>query len=339
MVGCRTGPKSALNPTSAPDPAPTWCATPAACAETVTVRSLGVGGFVVRYNSTAVLTPPLFTRGGLMRVAFGYELRSSPRDIDRALDSLGEKLGDVGLVLVGHSHYDHLMDLPHIANWYLPRNARIVGSATMKHLLRPAGPAYDSAVVIGERDVGSRHAPGTWIYSRDGRARAMALRSSHPNNVPGIMIAPGKLRRDQDTLPSTAWGWKLGDVFAFVVDFIDPADSTPLFRFVYHDAPPDSSLNGLPPFTGRDAHKVNLFIICGGNFDGEDDYPRAALAAVNPARVVVGHWENFFRRWGDSVAVIPYLKTEKLRHSLDAFDATRWVTPLPGATMKFAFSK
>jgi hypothetical protein len=164
----------------------------------------------------------------------------------------------------------------------------------------------------------------------------MAFASSHPHNFLFFTFAPGRVTEDRTSLPRSAWGWKLGETYAYLIDFIR-SDSTPVFRVFYHDAPfipPATTLEGLD---AKDAHPVNVAIICAGNFDKVRGYPHAALANLHPERVIVGHWDDFFHQWSAEPPVLRLSDTRELAARLESSVPGRWVTPLPGSVLRFVF--
>jgi L-ascorbate metabolism protein UlaG (beta-lactamase superfamily) len=335
LVAC-TGPRTALRPV--PERAVDHlCAEATACTDTISVAYMGVDGFVLRRGASAVMTPPLFTHRGLLPTILGFTFRTDTARVDSALRTLHATLGDVSTVLVGHSHYDHLMDMPYIARKYLSPGARIVGSPSMKHILAGDPGAARRAVAIPADDVGTASRAGRWVYAADGKSRVMAIASSHAHNWLFFTIAPGKVRTDYESLPRSAWGWRMGEVYAFLIDFIR-ADSTPEFRVFFQDAVSKPEFNQLPPLLERDRHAVNLAIVCAGNFEKARDYPSVALENLHPDRVIVGHWDDFFDEWKMDPDVVPMTNTRTLAGRLDAAALGRWMTPLPGAVFRFAFS-
>jgi glyoxylase-like metal-dependent hydrolase (beta-lactamase superfamily II) len=107
---------------------------------------MGVHGFLMvpwRDSTALVMTPPSYTNPTLPWMLFGnWLLGSHPNSarIERRLRDLSaanfNRLAQVRAVLVGHGHYDHLMDLPYLAP-YLP-NATVYGSSTVVNMLAPA---------------------------------------------------------------------------------------------------------------------------------------------------------------------------------------------------------
>jgi hypothetical protein len=99
----------------------------------VQVKYLGAGGVVIKRGDDVLLTAPFFSNPSILRVAFG-EIAPRKDQIDRFLAPPGNGLAGATAVLVGHAHYDHLMDVPYIKQKYMPK-AKIYGSDTMKFTL------------------------------------------------------------------------------------------------------------------------------------------------------------------------------------------------------------
>ncbi|MDT8341976.1 MAG: hypothetical protein RQ751_10730, partial [Longimicrobiales bacterium] len=91
----------------------------------VELQYLGVGGWRVETPHTVLLTGPLLTRPGMFEVGLGAVLTPDTAAILEALAAweVGP-LDRTAAILVGHGHYDHLLDTPWLAARLAPR-ARI----------------------------------------------------------------------------------------------------------------------------------------------------------------------------------------------------------------------
>ena len=107
--------------------------------DVIDVRFLGVAGFLLRRTTLdadgektdAVLTAPLYSNPTIGELAVS-DLASD----QRLIDALLPRVDDVQLILAGHSHYDHLLDVPYIARRWA-RSALICGSDMARDLLLP----------------------------------------------------------------------------------------------------------------------------------------------------------------------------------------------------------
>ena len=259
-------------------------------------------------------------------VAVDHELR-------RLLGTSLEPLADVHTILVGHSHYDHLMDLPFIARRYLPA-ATIYGTLTTKRILmgdewiRAHSSQVDS-LFPADSVVATAWHVGHWIYSPSRRFRFMAVHSSHAPNWWFITMARCHEDHDRTSLPRTAWGWCLGEPVSYIIDLLDESGK-PVFRIFYQDSATQPLDVVLPPFTGADQRAVDVAIVCAGNFKKVPDYPTLLLAALRPRYVILGHWEDFFHDQGDSPSPVRLTDTKELAGRLDRLGPQRWITLVPG---------
>lgn len=299
-----------------------------ACRDSIAVTYLGVSGFVIRHRDGALMTAPSFTHRSLWRTLLPvpFDYRPDTALVDAMLR--GQQLTDVGAILVGHAHYDHLLDVPYVARRWTP-DATIHGSRTMANLL--AGePSLRARTRVVADSAGRASAPGRWIYPRGGGLRFMPLESSHAPNVWPYTFADGRVESPRSSLPRTARGWLKGEVYAWLIDVIAP-DSTPLLRFYYQDAAADSQFVVLPPMAGRDARGVDVAILCVGNYGEVADNPQVLLGALQPRYVILSHWEDFFRSPLDPLRVVPRTDTRELVARLRGAVGNRWMTPEPMA--------
>lgn len=347
-TGCvgLTGPTAALRPVPR-DSTPAWrvCRAADSCSATVRFTYLGVAGFIIRSGDEAVMTAPSFTHPGLIRVATPFSpIHSDTSVVDRELRRiLGGDLGPLAgihSILVGHAHYDHLMDVPYIAERYLP-NATIYGTLTTKRILMGdpyfrAHPSRIDSLAPAESAIATPWRIGRWIYSPSRRMRFMALTSSHAPNWWFITLAPCQTERDRSSLPRTAWGWCRGEPVSFLIDLLD-AGGRPVLRIFYQDAASRPMDVVLPSFTGVDEKAVDIAIVCAGNFKKVPDYPLLLIAALRPKYVIVGHWEDFFHAPGDEPTPVRLTDTKELAARLDLLGPGRWVALVPGgaATVEY----
>lgn len=333
LIGC-SPPRAVLRTATRPAPV-TLCAS--RCGDTLELTYFGVGGFLVRSGAHALLTAPSFTHPDLLTIAFRLPVRSDSALIARRLALVDTALlRTVPALLVGHAHYDHLLDVPVVARRWAP-NATIYGGPTVKHTLA-GDQALDTARVraLADADVGDRFHAGRWVYPVGGRFRFMAVRSDHAPIVGGVRFAQGRYTRDLKRLPRSAVGYRLGEPYAYLIDVIAP-DSTPLLRILYHDAAVGPERAALPPLEGRDRRDVDLFILTAGNFDAVPDYPTAHIAALRPRLTVVAHWENFFRSPERRPRLIPFLRARALARRLDRAAPGGWITPEPMGVLRVAY--
>ena len=230
---------------------------PGACSDSVVITYLGVSGFVIRggpLGDSALMTAPSFTHQRLIAVALPFiPVKPDGPLIDRSL--AGKQLGEVAAILVGHSHYDHLLDVPYVAE-HQARAATIYGSTTTANILAPVAALRSRMQTIAAADVGTAQRAGRWFTVAGGRARFMAVESDHAPNIGPLRYTYANTIDDEprSSLPRTTHGWHKGQVYAYLIDLLD-AGGKPVFRIFYQDAaasPEHAALPRLaPPISAR----------------------------------------------------------------------------------------
>ncbi|SGY92605.1 Putative uncharacterized protein [Moritella viscosa] len=249
------------------------------------IQYLGVGGYLFQYGDDSIMTAPSFTNPGLVNVSLPLPIETDTDLVDKLLPIEAKQ---AEFILVGHAHYDHLMDVPYIMQQHMPTTIA-VGSTTMTNIV--------TAVIADERlfDITDYAAegqqPGKWIYNRHHTIRFMPIKSDHAPHFMGIKVMSGTYQEALTELPSTAYGWKEGQTYAYVIDFLDNQQQ-PIYRIHYQDAASNSP-DGLMPVI-NDTKAVDMAILCVAAFHQVDDYPEAILQQTQPKTIVLGHWEDFF---------------------------------------------
>lgn len=303
----------------------------------VQVKYYGAGGVLLQRGQDTLLFAPFFSNPSMLRVAFGT-IRSLPSEVDRFLAPDAQRLAKVSAMLVGHAHYDHLMDVPYIRSRYIP-GVPVYGSTTVRNILRAAFPDDPGLVAVDEhpQHIGRVDHVGKWWYAgRD--MRFMALASLHSPIALHHRFFEGDYDAPLTTLPTRAAGWKGGTTYAWLVDFLG-ADGQVEFRVHYQDAASNPPF-GLPPkaIQPPDGRRVDLALVCMPGFEEVRDYPETLVTLLRPRFVVLIHWEDFFARLPDdphalrTVALLNAARFLQRLHAVLPKDAQVWMTA-PGAQL------
>jgi hypothetical protein len=315
----------------------------------VTITYLGVAGFLMESRGHVLLTGPSFTNPSLdsvtpTRYRFfrgrAPAIRPNKTLIDRLLPAAADK---ASMILVGHGHYDHLLDVPHVANTRA-RDAEIYGGPTVRHMLMGDSALRANAsrvVAITGSDVGRVDHVGRWFTSRDRAFRVMALEADHARTVNvfrhwGVLFAAGTLDRDLTELPRRAEDWKLGEPYSFLIDVLAADGATPVFRIYYQDAPNTAPL-GFPP-ASLGGRRIDLAILCVATARNVDPpSPDSLLKVIRPKYVIAAHWESFFRPQTLPIYLNPASDVDAFNLSLmKSMPADgKWAMPLPRTTLRF----
>jgi hypothetical protein len=202
------------------------------------------------------------------------------------------RLGDlsgVRVVVAGHAHYDHIMDLPEVLRW-VPASAPVVGGRTVCNTLASAlaGHACESMLTRA----GTNNAAAAPFVASSG-VRVLPYFSEHASHAFHIKALNGHYDVPLAHVPAKPNAWREGETLAYLIDFLD-GDGHSELRIWYVDASPNAPA-GLPDAATRDAKHVDVAIFCVGNWNQQENYPKAFLEAMAPSYALLGHWENFFR--------------------------------------------
>ncbi len=291
--------------------------------EPLTLEYLGVGGWLLRMGDAALLTAPFFSNPRLVEVGI-TRIGTDTARVDRFLP----RVDDVPAVLVGHAHYDHLMDVPYILRRHAV-SATLYGSRTAVNLVRGDQEIDPARLVEVESRAGDHRVTGEWVYVDGGRIRFMPLRSGHAPHLFGIHLYEGEEDEPRKTLPRRAGEWVEGTPLAYLIDFLTPGGEV-AYRIHYQDAASNAP-EGFPP-APEDGIPVDLAILCPPGFEQVEDYPEGILGALRPKVVLLGHWEDFFRPRNEPLRAVPSLNlTGFLERMAPAMaPGGRWALPEPG---------
>ena len=246
---------------------------------------LGAEGFVMRLGENALMTAPFFSNFSIMELARSV---SPKKDIiDRIYPNIPDGL--VKAILVGHSHYDHLIDVPYIWNTYQP-NTPIYGSETTKNLLLSVKddkiPEEYIHVLDDEVDI-YQYQLGKIIDIVPNIISIMPIESSHSSHLFGYKLFKGKLTEPLKSPPKYAKDWVEGDTFAYLIKFKNGEKDYTIYFQDAASSPPAGLFNNF------ENTPVDLAILCVGGFSEAENYPEYILDALKPKKIILGHWEDF----------------------------------------------
>ncbi len=270
----------------------------------IVVRFFSVGCFLVESGGTALLTDPFFSHLKLKRVVHGPVVPDPPQ-----VEPYLPLMGNVEAAVVGHAHYDHLLDLPAVAPAFAPR-ARIFGSTTMAHTFAPTGLSRE-VVVVNDR-------VGQWLEA--GALRVLPIASGHPDNVPGIHLFQKRLTEPRTEPPIKASDYQEGDTFAYLVDFPEHRVYVQTSSRGYPDGFFDPAILAERPVD------VALLAMDCANIQARGRGP-SIIDFLAPRHVVFCHWGDFFRgkdepRWEGVKVDLP-----RLTRNLPSTDRTTYTFP------------
>ena len=304
----------------------------------VDIQYLGVAGFMIRSGGKVLLTAPHFSNPSAAKIL--PEERGPAIAPDSALiDSLlPDSARHASAIVIGHGHYDHLLDVPLIAR-SMAKDATVYGSPSVRNMLMGDRLLHDRVVGIGGDSVGSSDTVGKWVKTTDGAFQIMALRSSHAPALKGAGTrhdyAPGIVDTPFKQLPRIGFDWKAGEIYAYLIDALDGRGET-IFRVYYQDTASDFPFGTIPAKLG--GRRVDVAILCVASARNADPKaPDALVTALAPRYVIASHWESFFKPQTEKIEPIASANFRRwvgsMKNSLPP-DAG-WSTPYPMARYRF----
>jgi len=306
------------------------------------VLYLGSGGFLIKSASGDVLIDPFFSHKHFWCVPF-TRLRVKTRVIRKELARDSAAIHDnVEAVLVTHSHYDHLLDVPYVFNRYCNRSkASVVTSHSGERLIGTVVPRAN--ILDAEDKVWTSKNPGGVFEFNGGAIRVYPIRSDHAPHWRHIKLYDGEARPmkryDRPAKKTWACRWKGGVTFSYLIDIHPPAGND--FLRIYVQSSAAAPPNGFLPQSLLDEHPVNLALLGAASFAYTDHYPEELVQHLKPERVVICHWEDFFLRYERKhKRIVRFTNLGEFVHRLntvypweDAGVKDRFILPKPGTNI------
>jgi L-ascorbate metabolism protein UlaG (beta-lactamase superfamily) len=262
----------------------------------VRVTWLGTAGFSIEHEGYVVLIDPYVTRASFSRCLRGA---LSP---DTSL--IARHLPRAHAIVAGHTHFDHALDIPATA---LATGATVYGSRSCERLCRAAGVAAHRVV-----DVESRLVRGAFTAAV-GPFELRFVPSVHSAFVLGRVPFPGDIA-DCPELPMAPWDYRCGAVFS--------VDVRVGGRRVYHLGSADLVEAQIEP-------GVDLLLCCVAGWNSTSRFPTRVMRAVDPAAVLLSHWDNFFLPLAAGAVTLPAMQMPRLVEALMKEDRSLRVGTLP----------
>jgi hypothetical protein len=264
----------------------------------VSLTYLGTSGFIIGYKGRQIVCDPYFSNPNLWSCTFGkipYPKLSTK--IDSTVYS------HVDLITISHGHYDHCLN---IENFLKKSSAtKVLADSSILNEL------HSALVKADVRAEGVSPTNVRWIYSDDSLFRIFPLPSTHSPHIGHLTLFTGNYKEPLESLPSKLWQWKLYQCNSYVIDLLDHENIHYRILIV------NGKLNeeGIGYLEKLCAIKnADLFLpvfwskkVCTPNFE-------RCFAISHPTRVILHHWNNFFRGTEKSME---YMRMTEFPESLE----------------------
>ncbi len=252
---------------------------PAAASDApLTVTWLGVSTLLIDDGSSALMTDGFFSRPSLARVALG-KVAPSPARVDGCLARVGVKR--LAAVVPVHTHFDHALDSALVAD---RTGARLVGGESAANVGRGYGLDQDRLVVADS---------GAPIRLGDFDITLVKSLHSPPDRFPGTIDEPV-------VPPVKAAAYRCGEAWSTLIHH-RVSDRRMLIQ--------GSAGFVRGSLTGQRADVVYLGV---GQLGVQPesylvDYWAETVRTVGARRVVLVHWDDFFRPLSKPLRALPYV--------------------------------
>lgn len=293
----------------------------------LSIQYLGVGGQRLQYGDEVVLTGPMFSNPNFILAGPFIPLSSDHEAVDKYMPESSA----ASIMLVGHAHYDHLIDVPYIMEKYAPKS-HLYGSKTTINTVANYVPAERMTAV--DDDMATREKVGKWYYNDSGKVRIMAVKSSHAPHFMGIKLMQGKYEQPLKKLPWHAFAWREGQTMAYVIDFLN-VEKQPVYRIFYQDAASAEQEGVVPDL--NDGKGFDVAIICPASFEQIENYPESIMKNTQAKTYLLGHWEDFFGNdLSGTQRFVRNTSQDKFEKRINAaLNGSHWVRPNLFQTLQF----
>jgi L-ascorbate metabolism protein UlaG (beta-lactamase superfamily) len=245
----------------------------------VRVVWLGTAGFAIEHRGFVVLIDPYVTRASIpsLLVSLRPDTSAIARYVPRA-----------DAIVIGHTHFDHCLDVPEIA---MRTGAIVFGSRSAATLCRAAGVPADRVDVV-ERASGSSP-----VEREVGPFSMRFIPSAHSRLLLGRVPAPGDIA-DCDDVPLRASGYRCGAVFGVEIRVAG--------RTLYHLGSAelvDANVSAM---------HVDLLLMCVAGWTSSRALPERVMHRLGPGAVLLSHWDNFLRPIREPARMLPAMQMPRL---------------------------
>lgn len=223
---------------------------------------LGTAGYRITYEGRTVLVDPYLSRATLGDVARRRQLLPDATRIDAHLGDPGEVEG----VLVGHTHFDHAVDVPELVRRH---RCPALGSVSLERLLALHGLGDRAVVVEPQRD-----------YEL-GPFRVRFVPSRHSKLLAGLAVPSAGELTCEHLEGLTAPAYRCGQVWGIRIEVAGIV--------LYHQGSADVIEDELP------SGAVDVFLAGIAGRYASPGYVATMLRHLRPDLVVPGHYDDFFR--------------------------------------------
>jgi hypothetical protein len=269
------------------------------------------GMLIIEKGDNAFLFDPYFSYQKFSQIPFGVKTRqrfynSFKHTVESTIDR-----NKVRTAFVSHAHYDHLMDLPVLLkDHYFPNLKTVYGSEFVPAMMYHYRNEGTQISAIQQDEVYNPLEPSDTAFqwlSVGEDIQVLPIATMHAPHKNGMLVMNSDLdeayfKKDKFKNPyarSKGFKWDAGCNYSFLVR-IKKADGS-YFKIIVQTSGSHSPY-GLPPA----GEKADMAILCFASTQEVKDYPNYLVEATGAKKLVLIHWEDFFRypRSPDDIRIV-----------------------------------
>ncbi|HWP47334.1 MAG TPA: MBL fold metallo-hydrolase [Candidatus Limnocylindrales bacterium] len=240
------------------------------------LKWLGTAGYEITFGDTVILIDPFLTRPP---VNFFSKDFKGDEELTTNEALISEVIKKADYILVGHSHWDHLMDVPYIAK---KTGARVIGSESTANILRSYDVSEEQIIPVkgGEQIKFSNFSVKVIpsLHSLNGKKRV---------GIPGVVSTPLKP-------PLKVADLKEGGTFGYYLR---------LGKYtILHIGSANFIENELRYLPSPDVAILGTLAR-----ENTEDYAYRIIKLLNPKVVIPTHWDNFLLPFSEGAKEIAEL--------------------------------
>ncbi|HOO38654.1 MAG TPA: MBL fold metallo-hydrolase [Deltaproteobacteria bacterium] len=271
----------------------------------IEVTWTGAAGLIITDDGHTVLIDPYVSRPSKLDVFF-TRLQPKKLVIDQFVRNLP---GTVDAIIVGHTHFDHTLDVPDIAR---ALKCTVLGSSSLDRLMEISGMSGCTRVCTGGQKV-----------ELEGGVSVTMIPSLHGLVVLGRVPYQGEISQEM-RLPMRARDYRLGEMF---MPKLEIGGIT-----IMHAGSANCRISEL------DGHSCDVLFMCVPGWKKSREYTTTLLDMLRPEVIVPFHFDDFTApiRTGGMPPSLPFVYMNRFLEEIrSVMPKTKIRMPLPYSPMRF----
>lgn len=256
------------------------------------------GMIIIEYKDEAIFFDPYFSYQKITSIPFGVKTRKRFYDpFKETVESTIDK-NKVTTGFISHSHYDHLMDLPVLLHdQYFPNLRIIYGNEFVEPMMKHHLDKGVAIHTITEKQLYNPIKPDTANWMPVSKSiEVMPIASMHAPHKFGVLAMKGPVDKNYFQKPklkdpyarSKGFKWDVGCAYSFIIR-LKKSDNTYFKIFIQTSASEEKY--GSPP----EGEKADIAIMCFASIQEAENYPFYFVEKTGAQKLILIHWEDFFR--------------------------------------------